>query len=512
MMKAIIYLRVSTEEQAERGYSLQGQREECRNKAYDLGIADHHIHEYCEEGVSGSILERPMLIAALEKVKEGNISCFICLDSSRLSRNVAHQLILIDELKKHKVKLVFVRNSYEDNAEGRFQLTIMAAVDEYERARLKLRCEMGKRAKAQSHKLTHNPNLYGYMFEKEKDILTIVEKEADIVKMIFQWVISNHYNMEEISKRLNLLGIPSPRNKTWHRNTVRRIVKNKSYTGILYIRRYDTREYRLNKFKSKKEKIKITEKPKEEWIPIKIPAIIDEEIWEEANNQVVERKAHRTADTLEVVYSSLVKCGICGSSLAIKRIASKKGNNANCYYYCTSKYKKNNSCTLRNLSAEALDKIVWNELSQIVFHRHMFNYILNSGMCYVLYKEEKNEIRLINEKMEAIREERKRIINLYQKGIIDSIEMSEKINNICLAEKNLQEIKDDIDGRILNKKNNLHCYFNNSSCDREVVIERLIVHLSEDDKRELLKTLISKIVVYNDTIVIQLLVQEIFNI
>ena len=175
-LNALVYLRVSTEDQAEKGYSIQAQRTEGINKAIELGCSPENIHVFADEGVSGAILERPQLMAALDMIRkrDNNIRYFICYDSSRLSRNASHQLIIVDEIKKREVQLIFLKNSYQDNAEGRFQLTVMAAVDEYERARLKLRTEMGKRAKASQHKLTHNPGLYGYDFDPKTDTLSIV--------------------------------------------------------------------------------------------------------------------------------------------------------------------------------------------------------------------------------------------------------------------------------------------------------------------------------------------------
>ncbi len=104
MSRAIMYLRVSTEEQAEKGFSIQAQREECINKAQELGCYD--VTEYLDDGISGSIMERPMLINALEVMKHNKIDFFISFDSSRLSRNVSHQLILIDSIKKYGTKLV----------------------------------------------------------------------------------------------------------------------------------------------------------------------------------------------------------------------------------------------------------------------------------------------------------------------------------------------------------------------------------------------------------------------
>lgn len=157
MTAALIYLRVSTEEQAERGYSIAAQREECRAKAQELGATE--ITEFVDEGVSGSILERPALVAALEKLKAGGIRWFICLDTSRLSRSVAHQLLLIDEIKKAGAELIFVNSKFTDTPEDRFHLTVLSAVDEYERARTRLRSLIGKRAKAKAGKLTHSPVL-----------------------------------------------------------------------------------------------------------------------------------------------------------------------------------------------------------------------------------------------------------------------------------------------------------------------------------------------------------------
>ena len=90
-MIAVIYLRVSTEDQVEHGFSLSGQRDECTKKAFSLGATE--IIEYTDQGISGSIFERPALQSALARLKVGGVSHFVCLDTSRLSRSVAHQLV-----------------------------------------------------------------------------------------------------------------------------------------------------------------------------------------------------------------------------------------------------------------------------------------------------------------------------------------------------------------------------------------------------------------------------------
>ncbi|HYE12784.1 MAG TPA: recombinase family protein, partial [Patescibacteria group bacterium] len=346
-MKALVYLRVSTEEQVEKGFSMQAQRTECVNKAIELGCVAEDIHIFSDEGVSGAVLERPQLMAALNmlKIRSNDKRFFICYDSSRLSRNAAHQLIIIDEIKKREAQLIFIKNSYEDNAEGRFQLTVMAAVDEYERARLRLRTEMGKRAKASQHKLTHNPGLYGYDFDPKTDTLSINEEHSKHLKLMFELVIDESMGPAEIAEKLNESDIPSPRMKQWNRVTVRRILTNPSYLGILYIRRYDTRDCHLNKYRSKGEKIKIKEKPQCDWVPIQIPQIIDIDIWKKAQNKL--KKSTRSSkknENFDFILTPLLRCGICGGAMNGKSIY--KGENCYRYYICSGKYNqmKEKSC------------------------------------------------------------------------------------------------------------------------------------------------------------------------
>lgn len=362
---ALVYLRVSTEEQAERGYSMKVQRTEGVNKALELGCRPENIYVFSDEGISGAFLERPQLMAALNMIKErkNDIRYFICYDSSRLSRNAAHQLIIVDEIRKNGVQLIFLKNNYQDNAEGRFQLTIMAAVDEYERAKLKLRTEMGKRAKAKQLMLTHNPGIYGYDFDPKTDTLNINEDHAENVKHIFAMLIEEHKSPAEIAKKLNNSGIPSPRMKQWSRVTVRRMLSNPSYMGTLYIRRYDTRDCYLNKFKKKGEKIKVKERPRNEWIPINIPRIVDKCTWEKA--QEVLKESKRLSEKRyrkDFILAPLLRCGICGGLMNGKAVT--KGDKTYRYYFCPEKYKsvKQGGCKAAFIRAEDIEKEVWNKI------------------------------------------------------------------------------------------------------------------------------------------------------
>jgi len=503
IMNALVYLRVSTEEQAEKGYSLQAQRTEGVNKAAELGCSPENVYVFSDEGVSGAVLERPQLMAALDMLKKGDsdIEYFICYDSSRLSRNAAHQLIIIDEIKKTDVKLIFLKNHYQDNAEGRFQLTVMAAVDEYERARLKLRTEMGKRAKASRHKLTHNPGLYGYDFDPVTDTLNINKEHAQNLRLIFRMLVEEHIGPAEIAVKLNESGVPSPRMKQWNRVTVRRMLANPSYLGILYIRRYDTRDYHLNKFRKKGEKIKIKEKPRDEWIPVEIPEIIDMTTWEKAQNILNSSKhSNKKRDKADFLFSTLLRCGKCGSLMSTKSIV--KGSSSYRYYICRGEHieipeEKGASILIR---AENLEKTVWDYVCSCIF-----SFINNEGDLKEAFKEYlcelESDIRNIISKNEKAKKERERIITMYQKLYINEAEMKSKLENHekRVAELDAEEARKSGEYRKLTER--IEEDWNGENVP--YIIQDILNGLDNEDKIHIIRLLISEISIADDTVSIR---------
>ena len=498
-LKALIYLRVSTEEQAVKGYSIQAQRSESIKKALEIGCSMENMEFFSDEGISGAILERPQLMAALNKLKKERDSekLFICYDSSRLSRNASHQLILIDEIKRCNARLIFLKNSYQDNAEGRFQLTVMAAVDEYERARLKLRTEMGKRAKAIQHKLTHNPGLYGYSFDPIKDELSIDEEQAKNLKFIFHLLTAEHIGPSEIAERLNASEVPSPRMKQWTRITVRRILNNPSYLGVLYIRRYDTRDCHLNKFKKKGEKIKIKERPRNEWIPVNIPQIIDRETWEAAQGLLKKTKHHYNKKSgPDFLLLPLLVCGICGSKMNSKSII--KENSLYRYYICINKYRESNEkCSSRLLNADSADKAVWEQIST-----RISEYACEDAnmlrIAEELISEKEAYITGIKLKMEKLQGERERIIMLFQKSFIEEDEMRTKLNDIDKKTERLVTAitrSNEYSGEFVRRLKKGFSGENSSHMMKEILDQ-----INDSDKRHLIELVLSEIIVMDNKV------------
>ena len=97
-VRVAIYVRVSTQEQAEHGYSLGTQMEACRQKAHELGAVT--IREYIDDGQSGEFLDRPALTELRRGLKGKEFDLVIVYDPDRLARNLAHQLIVAEEIEK----------------------------------------------------------------------------------------------------------------------------------------------------------------------------------------------------------------------------------------------------------------------------------------------------------------------------------------------------------------------------------------------------------------------------
>ncbi len=499
-MKAIIYLRVSTEEQAEKGFSIQGQREECTRKASEQGCTE--TLEFCDEGVSGSVLERPELIAAFNRMDEGDISYFVCYDCSRLSRNVSHQLIIVDEIKKQKVQLVFVKNTYEDSPEGRFQLTVMSAVDEYERARLRFRCELGKRIKANQGKLTHSPGLYGYDFDKDTDTLHINDGEARIIRMMYHMLTIDGIGPHSIAARLNDMGIPSPKNKLWQKTTVKRILNNTAYRGTLFIRRYDSKDVKLNKYKPPEERVSVKERPREEWVPVAVNGIIDEEVWDEAQDILANaRRLWRSCSKADYLLSTLIRCGKCGLTVHGNLITNR--NKKHRYYVCTGRspgVDGKEKCSLGFINADQLEEIIWNKIAAWLNKPEELEKEIQDGLPDDL-EEKQKRLEELDKELDKLVKEKERAATMFQKGLIDELSVEKRLKEINARSSTLKQLQQFLSNEI----NSGGLSSRELSEIKEIagVVANTLDKLEFKDRYEIVRSLIEAVIITDETVIIK---------
>lgn len=309
---AATYVRVSTDEQAEHGYSLGHQREQCRERALALGAAD--VQEYADEGVSGAVLDRPGLSALRAAVKAGAIGLVVVYDPDRLARKLAYQLLVTDEIEAAGARLDFVNFEWRNTPEGQLFYALRGAVAQYEKEKIRERTMAGRRQKAKAGKMPSGFAAYGYTYEPERQTLILNPTEAPVVQRIFHLLISEGMGINGIANRLTEDGIPTRRGApAWHRVVVRQILQNPVYTGTFYANRMDCAGMGLNRHLAPDQRRAMQMRAREEWIPIPVPAILDEPTWRRAQEIIAQaRRLMHTQVRSPYLLSGLVSCGICG--------------------------------------------------------------------------------------------------------------------------------------------------------------------------------------------------------
>lgn len=472
-MLSIVYVRVSTEMQEKKGYSIPEQTETGKNKAISLGAKENEILIFVDTE-SGEFLNRTEFQKAIDVVEKNNVDYFICLDPDRFSRKTVNALIAHEVIEKQGTEIIYCNNEYDKSPEGRLFLQMKMIIAEYEKEKIKARTMMGKLGKAKRKLLTHNPNLYGYDYDPISDLLIINEEEAKIIMMMIRWVLDEKTTgLNKIANRLNSMGILPPRGKKvdkkiygtsyikeegkWSKATVGRILRNYTYTGTLFIQTVDAQGVKFNKFRKEEDKIKRKEKPREEWIAVQVPIIVPVEIWEEVQINLQERRNYKPGVAIEnYLLSGLLYCGKCNSTLHGNRVKKKNSNEYYKYYVCTCKSPGifgKEKCDLSNVNAELLDDNVWKLVKGwIINPKSIKEYINNDDNIDIILQEKDNLEKMIT----SLDEEKSKLDLLFMKGKISEKDydkheerIRKEVNDLKLR---LSEITNEIDFKKIKDK------------------------------------------------------------
>jgi len=512
-----IYARVSTEEQARSGFSLDSQVREGKKKA-----GTDNVKLYIDDGYSGEFLERPALTQLRRDVREGLIKKIICYDPDRLARKLMLQLIITEEFDKRGAELIFVNGEYAKTPEGTLFYSMRGAVAEFEKAKINQRMSNGRREKAHKGKVVKNDHTYGYKYNKESGSLEIIEEEAAVVRMIFDFVtkpsfdenfvdgehVSDDDIREEIrgfngiASYLNRNNIPTKRRKgIWHRQTVRQIVMNRTYIGEKVQNKWNTEGMLGNEHRPEEEKVRMKLRDPEEWIIAQCPVIIEREQFEYAQKIITESKRRWAKRGLRnYLLSSILRCGICGNTMCGTR-STNWGKEV--FVYTCSKNTvgaKNKGCG-RRINISNLDDNVWNTV------HHWLNQpdeIASSlSEIQTSNKKEENEIIVLEKEVEKARSARKRLLKLF--AIVDEDnDLGEE--EIRQELRDWKEKEDKITEQILFLKKQIE-FSKEQSYNENILREAVDYYLSKnpdeltlDDKQHLVRMVVREIVVYENSI------------
>lgn len=228
-IQVAIYTRVSTEDQAKEGFSLDAQLEKLR--AYCTARSWTIQGEYVDDGYSGRKTKRPAYASMMEKIDEWDALLVIKMD--RIHRNSKNFMLMMEDLNKKGKEFVSMMESLDTStAMGRFVMDIIQRIAQLESEQIGERVYIGMEQKAKTNGGMLGFNIpYGYDYINGK--LVVNNSEAIIVKDIFD-MYRNKLSMKKIAEILNQKNIPTKLNKIWGPQTVSIILKNPLYCGFLH--------------------------------------------------------------------------------------------------------------------------------------------------------------------------------------------------------------------------------------------------------------------------------------
>ena len=217
MRKASIYVRVSTEEQAEKGFSINSQIMDLTEYARKNNMEIVSIFK--DEGVSGSKFEkRPGLQEMLKSAEKGEFDVLLIYSYSRLGRDNYETEGIVRRLMKKGIEVISLKEQYGQDPVGVLIRQIIGAVNEFERSQIVQRLKDVMKNKAKAGFTQNRPPLGYKMVNKE---LIIDKEKKDVVIKIFN-MRKNNYSLRQIARETGLTG-----------SGVLKILRNRFYMGYV---------------------------------------------------------------------------------------------------------------------------------------------------------------------------------------------------------------------------------------------------------------------------------------
>lgn len=318
--KVAIYCRVSTTNQSEEGYSIDEQVDRLTKYAEAMNWQISEI--YTDAGFSGAKLDRPAMQRLIKDIGYKKFDTVIVYKLDRLSRSVRDTLYLVKEIfTKNNIDFISLNESIDtSSAMGSLFLTILSAINEFERENIKERMTMGKIGRAKSGKsMMWTKTAFGYNHNSETGILEINPLQASIVKQIFNEYL-NGLSITKLRDKLNDEGHIG-KDIPWSYRTLRQTLDNPVYCGYI-------------KFKDD-----IFEGLHQPIISHDIYLKVQKEL-DIRQQQSFEKNNNQRPFQAKYILSGIAKCGYCGAPLKIVLGHIRKDGSRTTKYQCTNRFPR----------------------------------------------------------------------------------------------------------------------------------------------------------------------------
>jgi len=507
-LRACLYLRVSTDEQAKEGhYGLEVQEERGRSfcESQEYSLEETHIYK---DDISGGLPvdKRPKLKELFESAERKEFDVVVVYKTDRLARNLRILVNAIHDLENLGVIFRSVTEPFDTSTSfGRANLNLFGTFAEFEKEMIRERTMNGKLKAAKSGKWVTGIPPYGFKVDKVTKKLILVPEEVKIVKKLFKWITEERLSLNELERRMNQMKIPTPystktkkkTNNYWYKRTIGRILTNEIYTGQYYYRKY---KRPFNNLTSITDKNKL--RPKEDWVQTEVSVIISQETFELAKQQLMRnREFSKRNQKREYLYSKLIYCGKCNYKMFSGFQPPRRNLEGSGGRYYHGVYRKDDSvgttqrCQWCPQYAETRLEPIWECLKEILKNpQNMFQ-----PLKQYIYRTEnpqlvKTRLKEIKTELITISEKRNRATELYVNGQISKTQHETYVNQYKNDEQKLKDETIHLHQTSISKK---------EKAEREVSLNKAyeqikdrLENVSYEEKQKIISLFIERITIY----------------
>jgi site-specific DNA recombinase len=505
--RAALYARVSTPQQ-EQEATIESQIAALEAFAQQRGYQlEPHLY-FQDQAISGTKLDRPALNRLRDWATEGWFDVVLCYSPDRLARRYAHQWVLLDELRRVGVEVVFANQpAAPDGPQGQLFLGIQGLFAEYERTQIAERLRRGRLYRMrQGGRMSPKPP-YGYRYipvsEPDGGRWVLDPIEAEVVRCVYRWYTEDSLTILQVVDRLNAADDQMPpRGKRWRYSTVHTILKQMAYTGRAYYNRTRTCHEAVGRPKKSGRGTlgwpSHEPRSREEWIEIAVPSLVTEDIWQRAQERLVmnQRFAARNNKRHFYLLRGLLVCGTCGRTLA------GRSSDGRFYYCCTNQGKHRDpdvpphACSI---ACRIVEPLVWGAVCELLRHPHLLADAWQT-QCET-DDADPDEADRLQGRLRSLNRQWTRLLDAFQDELIDKDELTRRKARLDAEREALAQRLDQLrrqDRRKQAKAQMLEDFA--AFCDK---IEASLADPTPEVQQEVIRLLIDHIVVEENAITIK---------
>lgn len=412
-MRAAIYIRVSTEEQAKEGFSIRAQRlmliEYC--KVNDYTVSDIYV----DDGYSAKDTNRPELQRLLSDAEKGAFNAVIVYKLDRFTRSVKDLYELLETLQSFRVDFISKQEKFDTTtAMGRAMIGILGVFAQFERELISERVRMGQEQRTREGK-KHGRFPFGYTADGE-----VIEEEFKQMRMIRHMYMKEQLGFKAIAMQMNMRGY-SRRGFEWRPGQIGLTLENPFYAGII-------------EYGGKRPDGKYPQRQRDLLVDVIRAVSPYEAVWtSEEYNEHVRMMRKRTNDSysrkMEYWFTGLLRCGKCGARMhgtLLKSRPRADGTVLRKAYYMCNRRMDTSSCTMPRFRQEHIEHLLKNYISNLRIDKDLTE--AEQKRIKNETKERENRIAKVKRELSSIKERVKKWQYMFVEELVTAEDLRKRLD------------------------------------------------------------------------------------